>query len=235
MILCKKERVKAKISKLLALAASTRNPHEAKSANSKAMAYMTEYRLTVGDIERASLRRMEFEHTGIKISQCDAVMATSIAKVLGVNVLFLQGFSAVKGLFFYVGEPSDIEFARYVYEVASAQINKKAKAHRLSLGGASTKYMNSYRNGLKMGFTTSFEDSYKVDYVTESSNNTGLIALNDRYALACKHAGDNFKQDKRKIRPDRASAAGYSDSKDINVSVGVDGESLAPKKLGFSL
>jgi len=233
--LSKVERIKGKIAKLLALAASTTNPHERNSANTKAMAYMTEYRLNMGDIGSASIKRLEFKHSGIKISYSDAQMATSIAKVLGVCVTYRQGYSALKGVFYYVGEPSDIEFSRYVYEVARGQIIKKAKQHRLLIGGAPAKYMNSYRNGLKMGFTCSFTNSYKVDSVTESSNNTALVALNNRYALSCDFAGNDFKDDKRKTRQDGALMKGLIDSKHIDVKKGVNDESLKPKKLGFSL
>jgi hypothetical protein len=232
--LCKKERMKAKISKLLAFAASTSNTHERDNATSKAMAYMNEYRLSMDDLESPTLSKEKFNHTGIKISNSDAIMATVIAKVLGVHVSYLQGFSTIKGLFFYSGEPSDIEFSRYVFEVASAQIVKKAKEHRLSLGGAPVAYMNSYRTGLKIGFTSAFEKLHKVDNVTGTSDNTGLVVLNNRYALACENAGSDFKADKRKIKQDKALIEGLKDSEDIAVNTAINGESLAPKELGFS-
>lgn len=230
----KLDKIKGKIAKLLALAASTSSTHERDSATAKAMAYMTEYRLSMGDIERINLKQEGFNHTGIKISKGDSVMATVIAKALGVHVSFRQGHSIIKGVFFYVGEPSDIEFARYVFEVASAQIIKKAKSHRLSLGGAPTKYMNGYRNGLKFGFAMSFAESHKAGCATGSSDNTGLMALNNRYSLACEHAGVDFSADKRKAKPSSGMLNGLNDSKDISVNRAVSDESEKPKELTFS-
>jgi hypothetical protein len=230
----KKDKIKKKIAKLLALAASTNSVFERDNATAKAMAYMTGYRLSMSDIEAPTMVKQEFKHTGVKISKGDADMVTVIAAVLGVHVTYLHGWYGSKGTFFFIGESSDIDFAWYVFQVAGAQIKKKAKEYRISLGGAGTGYMNSYRHGLKIGFTDSFVKSNKVDSVTKSSDNDdrAIMALDNRYALACEFAGDNFAPEKRKIKINNALVKGFEDSKCIIVNKGVNGEYSETKLLG---
>lgn len=230
----KKDKIKKKIAKLLALAASTNSLFERDNATSKAMSYMTEYRLNMSDVEAPVMCKQEFEHTGVRISNGDADMVTIIAATLGVHVSYRQGWYGSKGVFFFIGESSDIDFSWYVFQVAGTQIKKKAKEYRLALGGAGAGYMNSYRHGLKIGFANSFAKSNKVDSVTKSSDNDGkaIMALDNRYAMACESAGSDFSSDKRKIKIDDALVKGFEDSKDIVVNKGVNGEYSETKLLG---
>lgn len=128
------ERILTKIKKLLALAKSTRNEHEAASALSKAQKMMQEYQLSETDValHEISEQYTKRANAANKQPRWATMLANTVATAFGVDHL-LSWHRGVGETVVFIGPTDRVTIGVYCYEVLAPQLVKARKAYLASL------------------------------------------------------------------------------------------------------
>lgn len=122
------ERILDKIKKLLALAKSTGNEHEAASAMSKAQKLMREYQLSESDIALHNITEQctKRANAADKQPRWASMLANTVATAFGLEHL-LSWHPSVGASLVFIGPKDRVIIGTYCYEVLTPQLVKARK------------------------------------------------------------------------------------------------------------
>jgi hypothetical protein len=227
------DRIKRKVSKLLALAMGTSNKHEADNALKKAAALMASYHVSEGDLSSPIIVVRKHFSNGRKMAMAaELLLFHGICKNMGVYSLYRTTTRETEYThgepcqFSLVGNACDIEIAWYMFETCLNQMVIETKAYRLkgkANGETITRAMaNDYKNGLAIGLCYRFEKMAKADIPAGK----GLVPVdtrrNDAGAWYLDNVGGVSKGCGLSMRNSSHRHDGQRDSKNIRINAGVN-------------
>ena len=230
------DKIKRKVSKLMALANGTSNEHEANSAMIKAAKLMASYHVSEGDLNASNIiiAKKSFTNGRFMAKISDKILMQGICTSMGVFCLYTTATKAVYNhrtekfnegtpcVFTLTGNECDIEIAWYMFESCLNQVSDLAKTYRAinKLGGAAT---NDYSTGLVSGIVGRFKQMAKADI----PEGTGLVPVDTRQQQARDHydtnSGRGYKSNSVSVRNNNHMKQGGDDSHQVRFNAGVNG------------
>jgi len=216
------DKIKDKIKKLMALSESA-NPHEARSALSKAITLMQKYQLSQTDINKGDVLTVTQDHYQHTMSGPDGTLINGIATAHGVFMFKVPANrdTGKRAQVILTGINGDIESTQYFIEIVVRQINAQV-SHWRRLNHASVANGNDYKWGLVVGFVKRFKGEMKV---VSAEIGTGMVTVDTRLSEAEQFARASFNlhSGKTSARASDHRAKGTLDSGKISSVRGVHG------------
>ncbi|VEL96962.1 uncharacterized protein DUF2786 [Alteromonas sp. 76-1] len=226
------KRIKDKISKLIALATSTSNEHEAQNAMSKALSLMARYHVCNGDLEKPEFVKKSIAHRRRVFKKSETLLHKFICEAFGVYGLFASARGLHAELLF-IGVEADIDIAEYTFDIALTEIDKlKAK---FKADGYTESNANSYKTGLCVGLGSRLLEASKSSQSQVKGH--GLICVDNRIqAITDWYEGSNkvYMSRSKISADDRAMREGLKDSDKIHINKGVENSTQDTFLLGQS-
>lgn len=226
------KRIKDKISKLIALATSTSNEHEAQNAMSKAMSLMARYHVCNDDLENPEFVKRSVLHRRRVFKKSETLLHKYICEAFGVYGVFASARGLHAKLLF-VGVEADVEIAEYTFDVALTEIDR-LKA-RFKANGTTESMANSYKTGLCIGLGSRLLEASKASQ--SQIKGRGLVCVDNRIKAITDWYQSNNKvyMSRSKISADnRAMREGLRDSDKIQINKGVESNHQEALMLGQS-
>lgn len=173
------ERIKAKIAKLLALAESDANEHEAANAAAKARTLMDKYQLDLLDIqpqsEREDIVEQSHPYMAGRWPVWMASMASSVATLNDCYVVY-GTYGAAKQLVFR-GFASDVTLSMEMYDYLVATVRRMSEAYRIETSARHAQ-CEHYRLGLSRSIRARL-DAITANRLREqiSGSGTSLVVV----------------------------------------------------------
>lgn len=153
------ERIKSKIAKLLALAESGCNEHEAANAAAKARAYMDKYQIEAADLGDSNpteqIEEVAHGYSTARWPQWKQTLAVRVANVNDCFVVFQQNGGG-KVLVFQ-GFTSDANLCVQMYNYLVTTINNMAEQYRVERNAFMAE-VNCYREGVEHTISKRLQD-----------------------------------------------------------------------------
>lgn len=153
------ERIKGKIAKLLALAESGCNEHEAANAAAKARAYMDKYQIEAADLGDSSpTEQIEEVAHGFSTARWPTWKQTLAVRVATVNDCFVV-FQRNGGgrVLVFQGFSSDVNLCLQMYDYLVGTVNQMAEVYRTARNAFMAE-VNCYREGLGSTISKRLQD-----------------------------------------------------------------------------
>ncbi len=229
----KLEKILDKIQKLIALGGNNPNEHEAARATEKARELLTEYNLTISDIELKEIVKKNIVFDTMKFVSYKGWVAKIVADVFDCRVYLSRSREEKNSKVVFVGNVSDVEIAIYVYQYLLATIEKlldaKVKSNRTSVHGKTIRH--SYSLGIVSVLKNRLEDFYgKEKAVQETVKNsfglTGKEIMVIKNDAISKFMGDIKLKNASKthvVKNNEAYRDGVIAGNKINLTHGING------------
>ena len=193
------DKILDRVKKLLALAGNNPNQHEAASAAEMAHRILTEYNLSLSDVELKDIVEGKVKFNTIDVEKWYGILAVNIAKVFDCYTYKINYTDTKDSESIFIGTKSDVEVAIYVYKylttVCHSLIAEKDVDVRVS-----------YSLGLVKALCKRITDFYgkqrkKNDTVVGASGKTGkelMVIKQDALANYLEEQGRANKYPRRK-------------------------------------
>lgn len=217
------ERILDKIKKLLALAKSTSNEHEAANAMRKVQALMREHQLTDTDValHEVSEKACKCINQGEKQPNWSTVLSHTISKAFGISHIYSWDSRPVRRTVIFFGMADRVEIGTYCYEVLAPQLLKARKA-----------YLATLNKRLKTASKTNRADLFaegwistvyhKIERLVPTEQEQGLVKLYQDKRFT-NRTGLKTRETKENKRDMGSYYEGAAQGKHVRLNAGVAG------------
>lgn len=221
----KRERILAKVKKLLSLSADKSNVNESMAAASMAQKLIEEHRIKQAELdETVSRTLLEFElleEDDHKPQMWKVHLANYLSRVNGCTCIYMRGVKNVtKSKIMLFGYQDNLNIVIYMFWYLSTAIDKHAKKEGKGKG---QKWMNSFRMGAVVTINRRFQNAKEEarrkmrDEAQNSSSTTALVRVENAITKLDAELSDaiSFMTNKYRLEAARGkgvrcNAEGYS-------------------------
>ena len=224
------ERILEKVRRLLALSKSS-NPHEAAAAAAKAQELLTRHKLAMADVPDKD--REEYTRRFLDTAN-SAQWISSLVNMVG-RAHYCRVVSHRNGIYAFIGRPSDIKIALYVYAYLAREIIRLADDAWKDFDGyarSPREWKTAFHHGAVKGVGDAF-DAQRREHEAQPDTRS-LIIVSDKALAEAK--GRYYPQGtiagRRVQRFDNAEAfqVGYRAGRDISIRKGIDSHAHGSRK-----